>query len=165
MRKFASIDTPYALDSETIISVPETNAHAGLSSSEALRRLHNDGPNALRVAPRRAAWRQFLLHFQDPFGLPANTTSVLHHLFANKWLWGAIALSLLLQVAVVQLSALNVAFNTSPLSLDHWLFCGVIASMVLWTAELLKLVQRARKPCLLKPSNAAISTQASPSDV
>ena len=38
----------------------------GLTSEEASRRLAQDGPNELRSAPRRPAWRRLLLHFHDP---------------------------------------------------------------------------------------------------
>ena len=38
--------------------------------------------------------------------------SVFVGLFANKWLWGAIALSALLQVVVIYVPFLNTAFGT-----------------------------------------------------
>jgi len=44
----------------------------------------------------------------------SETTSAFHHLFVNPWLWGALALSVVLQVAVVHLGFLNVAFGTVP---------------------------------------------------
>ena len=47
------------------------------------------------------------------FNARSDRTSAFHRLFTNRWLWGAIALSALLQVAVVQLSFLNDAFNTA----------------------------------------------------
>ena len=49
------------------------------------------------------------------FNARSETTSAFRHLFVNPWLWGAIALSVLLQVAVVNLGFLNVAFGTVPL--------------------------------------------------
>ena len=61
----------------------------------------------------------------------------------NRWLWGAIALSVLLQVAVVNLGFLNVAFGTVPLTLDQWLVCAAMGSVVLWTSEVRKLANRA----------------------
>ena len=64
------------------------------------------------------------------------------HLFSNPWLWGAIALSLLLQVAVVHLTFLNLAFGTAPLTFSQWLVCAAMASVVLWFSELRKLVSR-----------------------
>jgi len=49
----------------------------------------------------------------------------------------------LLQVAVVNVGLLNVAFGTVPLELEQWLVCAAMASVVLWSAELRKLVLRA----------------------
>ncbi len=68
--------------------------------------------------------------------------SAFHRLFTNRWLWGAISLSALLQVAVVQLPFLNDAFGTTPLGLDEWAICVGLASVVLWAAEAKKLLER-----------------------
>ena len=46
----------------------------------------------------------------------SETQTAFRGFFANGWLWAAIALSALLQVAVVQLPFLNTAFTTTPLS-------------------------------------------------
>ncbi len=73
------------------------------------------------------------------------TGSAFSHLFVNKWLWGAIGLSLALQVSVVNLEVLNVAFSTAPMSAGQWLVCAGMASIVLWVSELRKFVLRARK--------------------
>ena len=74
------------------------------------------------------------------FNARSERVSAFHGLFANRWLWAAIALSVVLQVAVVQLAFLNDAFATTPLSLDEWLICAGLASVVLWTSELRKLL-------------------------
>ena len=73
----------------------------------------------------------------------SDTTSAFRHLFVNPWLWGAVALSALLQVAVVNLGFLNLAFGTVPLAFDQWLLCVAMASVVLWYGELRKLASRA----------------------
>jgi magnesium-transporting ATPase (P-type) len=73
------------------------------------------------------------------FNARSDATSAFHHLFVNPWLWGAVALSCLLQVAVVHVGFLNVAFGTVPLGLDQWLVCVAMASAVLWFSELRKL--------------------------
>jgi len=78
------------------------------------------------------------------FTARSDTASALVGLFANRWLWGAVALALLLQVAVVHLPFLNIAFGTAPLSLDQWLVCAAMASGVLIYSELRKLVGRTR---------------------
>ena len=77
------------------------------------------------------------------FNARSETTSALAHLFVNPWLWSAIALSVLLQVAVVNLDFLNLAFGTVPLEFSQWLLCAAMASVVLWFSELRKLVNRA----------------------
>ena len=84
-----------------------------------------------------------LAHLLNAFNARSGTISAFAHLFVNPWLWGAIALSLLLQVAVVNLDFLNVAFGTVPLAFDQWLVCAAMASVVLWYSELRKLVSRA----------------------
>jgi magnesium-transporting ATPase (P-type) len=72
----------------------------------------------------------------------SDTASAFSGLFANPWLWGAMGLSALLQVAVVNLEFLNAAFGTTPLRIDQWLVCMAMASAVLWLGELRKLVER-----------------------
>jgi magnesium-transporting ATPase (P-type) len=79
------------------------------------------------------------------FNARSDRTSAFHNLFTNRLLWGAIALSLLLQVAVVQLAFLNDAFGTEPLSLGEWATCFGLASMVLWADEAKKLLGRRRR--------------------
>jgi magnesium-transporting ATPase (P-type) len=80
------------------------------------------------------------------FNARSETTSAFAHLFVNPWLWGAIALSVLLQVAVVNFEFLNLAFGTVPLEIDQWLLCAAMASVVLWFNELRKLAIRALGP-------------------
>jgi magnesium-transporting ATPase (P-type) len=77
------------------------------------------------------------------FTARSDTTSAFSRLFANPWLWSAIALSVLLQVAVVNLAFLNLAFGTVPLEFRQWLLCAAMASAVLWCSELLKLARLA----------------------
>ena len=76
------------------------------------------------------------------FNARSDRTSAFHHLFTNRWLWGAIGLSVILQVAVVHLGFLNEAFGTTPLSTDDWLICTTLASVVLWADEAKKLLER-----------------------
>jgi magnesium-transporting ATPase (P-type) len=76
------------------------------------------------------------------FNSRSDRRSAFHALFANRWLWGTVALSLVLQVLVVHVPFLNVAFGTVPLTLDQWVACFAIASVVLWAGELQKLLGR-----------------------
>lgn len=90
-----------------------------------------------------------LAHLFNAFNARSDTTSAFTHLFVNVWLWGAIGLSVLLQVAVVHLDFLNLAFGTVALTFDQWLLCIAMASVVLWVGELHKLASRVwgrRKP-------------------
>ena len=77
------------------------------------------------------------------FNARSDSISAFSHLFTNPWLWAAITVSLLLQVAVVNLPFLNLAFGTTALTLNQWLVCAAMASSVLWYSELRKLVVRA----------------------
>ena len=76
------------------------------------------------------------------FNARSETVSAFHHLFTNAWLWGAVALSLALQIAVVNVPALNFAFGTVPLTVDQWVFCAALGSLVLWLGEIRKWVLR-----------------------
>ncbi len=82
-------------------------------------------------------------HLFNAFIARSASASAFSHLFVNPWLWAALALSGLLQVAVVNLHQLNVAFGTAPLTLDQWAVCAGIGSVVLWYSELRKLARRA----------------------
>ncbi len=77
------------------------------------------------------------------FNARSETTSAFHRPFVNPWLWGAIALSLLLQIAVVNVDILNVAFGTVPLDARQWIVCVAMGSAVLWFSELRKAAIRA----------------------
>lgn len=55
---------------------------------------------------------------------------------------GAIGLSIVLQIAVVNFGPLNVAFGTAPLLPEHWLVCIAMGSTVLWFSELRKWILR-----------------------
>ncbi len=83
-----------------------------------------------------------MAHLFQCLNARSETTSAFKNLFVNPWLWGAVALSALLQIAVVNLPFLNLAFGTVPLALDQWLTCLGMASLVLVYSELRKLVFR-----------------------
>ena len=76
------------------------------------------------------------------FNARSDRISAFHDLFTNRLLWGAIGLSVLLQVAVVQVPFLYEAFGTTPLSAADWLICTGLASIVLWADEAKKLISR-----------------------
>jgi Ca2+-transporting ATPase len=74
----------------------------------------------------------------------STTRSAFFHLFENRWLWGAIALSVACQVAVVYVPALQVAFQTTSLTAGDWAVSVGVSSTILWLMELAKLVRRMR---------------------
>jgi magnesium-transporting ATPase (P-type) len=76
------------------------------------------------------------------FNSRSDRTSAFRGLFTNRLLWAAIAVSVLLQVAVVELPFLNDAFSTTRLGPSDWLVCVGLASVVLWADELKKIVER-----------------------
>jgi magnesium-transporting ATPase (P-type) len=80
------------------------------------------------------------------FNARSDRTSAFHHLFTNRYLWGAVALSAALQVAVVQAPFLNDAFSTVPLAFGDWMICVGLASIVLWADEAKKLAERRLRP-------------------
>lgn len=78
----------------------------------------------------------------NTFNCRSDEVSAFSQMFVNRWLWGALALSIVLQIAVVHLPFLNSAFGTQPLSIMDWAFCIALASMVLWADEVKKVIER-----------------------
>ena len=74
------------------------------------------------------------------FNARSDERSAFAGFFANRWLWTAIGASLLLHAAVVYVPFLQRAFSTVALGAGDWLVCAAVASSVLWTRELSKLV-------------------------
>ena len=64
-------------------------------------------------------------------------------LFANKWLWGAIGVSIVLQLLVIYVPFLNTAFGTTPLHPMAWVECICLAAVVLIASEIYKAIMRA----------------------
>ncbi len=78
------------------------------------------------------------------FNARSEASSAFRGIFRNHWLWGAVGLSLLLQVTVVQIGVFNLAFDTVPLSASQWGVCIAMSSVVLWFSELRKWIFRRR---------------------
>ena len=100
------------------------------------------GPHSLELARTAAFTVLVLTQLFNCFNARSATLSAFHAAFSNRWLWAAVALSAALQVAVVHLPFLNLAFGTVPLSASQWGVCVVMASGVLWFGEVRKLVRR-----------------------
>ena len=75
----------------------------------------------------------------------ATRSALRGNIVSNPWLLGGLALSVLLQAAVLYMPALNALFHTVPLPLSSLLPLAMLASLVLWAEEARKLVVRLRR--------------------
>lgn len=98
------------------------------------------GKGSLRYAQTMAFTTLVLAQLFNVFNARSDKMSAFRFLLTNKWVWLAVLLSLLLQVAVVYIPPLENAFNTVPLQIVDWLLCLAVASTTLWGRELAKLV-------------------------
>jgi Ca2+-transporting ATPase len=55
---------------------------------------------------------------------------------------GAVLLTLLLQIAVIYVPAMNTIFHTQPLPIFDLAVCLALSSLVLWAVEIEKLLMR-----------------------
>ena len=104
-----------------------------------------EGSGSLAYAQTMAFTTVVLYSLFVVFNARSDKHSAFTGLFSNKWLWGAVILSFLLQVAVVYVPFLQQAFSTVSLSLNDWLLCIAVASSVLWLRELSKIILRAMR--------------------
>ncbi len=100
------------------------------------------GPHSLELARTAAFTVLVLTQLFNCFNARSESASAFRAAFSNHWLWAAVALSTALQVAVVHLPFLNLAFGTVPLSAGQWCVCVAMASGVLWFTEGRKLLRR-----------------------
>jgi Ca2+-transporting ATPase len=101
-----------------------------------------EGSGHMRYAHTMAFTTLVFFSLFTVFNARSDEQSAFAGMFVNKWLWGALLLSLLLQVAVIYIPFLQQAFSTVSLSLGDWLRCATVASSVLWLRELSKVVSR-----------------------
>lgn len=78
----------------------------------------------------------------NAFGARSDRDSAFVGVAANPRLLVAAGMSIGLQLLVVHVGFLNLAFGTTPMSLAGWVTCTLLASTVLWASELRKLVVR-----------------------
>ena len=103
-----------------------------------------EGSGELPYARTMAFTTLMLFQLFNVINARSDERSAFAHLFTNRWLWGAIGVSLALQVVVLYTPALQRAFGTVGLGAGDWLRCLAAASSVLWLREASKLVTRAR---------------------
>jgi magnesium-transporting ATPase (P-type) len=101
-----------------------------------------EGSESLDTARTAAFTVLVLTQLTNAFSARSETVSVVKNLTANAWLWGAVTLSAVLQVAVVHLPVLNRAFSTAPLSLSQWVMCAAFSAVVPLVIELRKWLLR-----------------------
>ena len=75
-----------------------------------------DGSGDLRYAQTMAFTTLMLFQIFNVFNARSDDRSAFAHLFTNRWLWAAVAGSVVLQVVVVYVPFLQNAFGTTPLS-------------------------------------------------
>ena len=115
-----------------------------------------EGSGNMRYAQTMAFTTLVFFSLFTVFNARSDERSAFIGLFSNKWLWGAVVLSLLLQVAVVYVPFLQQAFSTVSLTFGDWLRCAAVASSVLWLRELSKLITRLKRSAvnrMLNPTN------------
>jgi Ca2+-transporting ATPase len=100
------------------------------------------GTGDLRYGQTMAFTTLMLFQVFNVINARSDERSAFVHLFTNVWLWGAIGVSLILQVLVVHMPWLQRAFGTVGLSGRDWLFCVAVASSVLWLREISKVATR-----------------------
>ncbi|HSJ87342.1 MAG TPA: cation-translocating P-type ATPase [Anaerolineales bacterium] len=101
-----------------------------------------DGSGTLAYAQTMAFTTLMLFQMFNVLNARSDEESAFRGLFRNHWLWAAIVLSLVLQLAVTYLPFLQQAFSTVSLGWNDWTRCVLVASSVLWLRELSKLIAR-----------------------
>ncbi len=102
-----------------------------------------DGSGDLPHAQTMAFTTIVLFQLFNTINSRSDEQSAFAHLFTNRLLWGAIALSVALQFLVVYLPPIQRGFGTVALTGGDWLLCLGVASSVVWLRELNKLITRA----------------------
>ncbi len=101
------------------------------------------GTTDLRTARTAAFTTLVLAQLFNALNSRSDLRSAFVGIFDNRWLWGAIGIGVIAQIAVVHLQILQAAFATSSLSAAQWAVCAGAASLVLWIEEAVKAVRRA----------------------
>jgi len=103
------------------------------------------GTGSLRYAQTMAFTTLMLFQLFNVLNARSEDDSAFRGLLRSRWLWAALAVSVMLQLAVVYTPFLQRAFSTQALTAWDWLRCTAIASSVLWLSELQKGITRSRR--------------------
>jgi Ca2+-transporting ATPase len=101
-----------------------------------------EGSGDLRYGQSMAFTTLMLAQMINTVNSRSDVRSAFSRLFTNRWLWASIGASIVLQLLVLGVPALQRAFGTVTLGLGDWLRCTVVASAVLWVREAGKLLAR-----------------------
>jgi Ca2+-transporting ATPase len=101
------------------------------------------GTGSLAYARTMAFTTLVLFQICNAFNCRSDSRSAFAGLCDNGWLWGAAALSIAMQLLVIYLPWLQVAFQTQALSPADWALSAAVASTVLWVSEAMKWASRA----------------------
>jgi Ca2+-transporting ATPase len=101
-----------------------------------------DGHRKIGSARTLAFTTLMLFQMFNAFNSRSDTRSAFSGVFLNRWLWGAVLLSIVLQILVIYNPFLQAAFGTVSLNLSDWARCFAIASSVLWITEAEKFLTR-----------------------
>jgi Ca2+-transporting ATPase len=103
-----------------------------------------EGSGNMRYAQTMAFTTLMMFQLFNVFNARSDERSAFDGFFHNRWLWGALGLSLALQLAVIYVPFLQNAFSTVSLGWGDWLLCTAVASSVLWLRELGKVISQLR---------------------
>jgi P-type Ca2+ transporter type 2C len=105
------------------------------------------GPNAADETYARTMAFTTLMMFQlfNVFNCRSSWRSAFSGFFDNKWLIGAVVLSLFTHVLVIYVPFLQTAFHTVALSVLDWLVATAVASTLLILMEVAKFVWRGQR--------------------
>ncbi|MEO8369000.1 MAG: cation-translocating P-type ATPase [Candidatus Solibacter sp.] len=103
-----------------------------------------EGPGPIEYGRTMAFTALIFFQVFNAFNARSEVHSAFRGMFRNRWLWGALVLSLGLHLLVIYVPFLQSAFGTVALRGVDWIRCTVVASSVLWVAEVAKLVARPR---------------------
>ncbi len=104
------------------------------------------GDDTLEVARTAGFTTLVFAQLFNVFSARSPVTSAFHGIATNKWLLVAVAFGAVMQIAVVHVPFLQVAFGTAALDWKHWLIALAMSSSVLWAEEVRKLILRHSHP-------------------
>jgi Ca2+-transporting ATPase len=121
-------------------------------------------PNAADETHARTMAFTTLMMFQlfNVFNCRSTWRSAFNGFFENRWLIGAVALSLFSHVLVIYVPVLQTAFHTVALSAFDWLIATSVSAVLLVAMELAKLGLRVKQEALLTSSTASSRVPSDP---